>query len=102
MASLIPETATRLQAVAFVTDAELSAVGRDRIIRAEAEQLAESALRKLLSDCIRTKGDYMGYKGQTLKLDVYVLSPEELHQIVARAREQGERDAMNFMGRSKI
>lgn len=46
MAGLIPESATRLQAVAFVRDAELAAIGRDRIIRAQAEQLAENALRK--------------------------------------------------------
>jgi hypothetical protein len=97
MASLIPETVTHLQATAFVSDAELSAIGRDRIIRAEAEKMAEMALRKLLEDCIKTEGDYMGYKGQTLRLDVYVLSRADLHQIIARAREQGEHDAMRWM-----
>lgn len=96
MASLIPETATRLQATAFVKDAELSAIGRSAIIRMEAEKMAEMALRKLLEDCIKTEGDYMGYKGQTLKLDVYVLSLADLHQIIARAREQGEHDAMRW------
>lgn len=98
MASLIPETAARLQAVAFVQNAELAAIGRDRIIRAEAEQMAEAALRKLLADCIKEEADYMGFKGQALRLDCYVLAPHELHQIIADAIKQGERDAMQWMG----
>lgn len=96
MSSLIPETLTHLQATAFVSKAELSAVGRSRIIRAEAEKMAETALRKLLTDCIKTEGEYLGYACQTLRLDVYVLSCAELHQIIARAREEGERDAIRW------
>lgn len=98
MASLIPETATLLQATAFVSDAELANIGRDRVIRAGAENMAKAALQKLLADCIKTEGGYMGYQGQTLRLEAYVLSPAELHQIIVRAREQGERDAMQWMG----
>lgn len=97
MASLIPETALRLQALAFVNDAELAAVGRVRIIRVAAEQLAENGLRKLLEDCIKTEGDYMGYRGQTLRLDVYVLSPDELHKIIADALRTGANDASRWM-----
>lgn len=97
MAGLIPETATRLQATAFVCDAELTAIGRDRIIRAAAEQLAETCLRKLLRDCIKTEGDYMGYSGQTLRLDVYVIAPDELHKMLADARTRGEEDALRWM-----
>lgn len=96
MAGLIPEDATRLQAIAFVQGAELAAIGRDEIIRASAKRLAESALRKILSDCIRTEGDYQGYQGQTLVLDAYVLSPQELHKMLAEARKQGERDATHW------
>ncbi len=96
MANLIPETITRLQAVAFVQNAEISAVGRSAIIRMGAEKMAETALRELLDNCIKSEGDYMGYQGQTLKLDVYVISPDELHQMIARAREQGEQDAMRW------
>lgn len=96
MAGLVPEDATRLQATAFVHGAELAAIGRDAIIRASAERLAESALRKLLSDCITTEGDYQGYPGQTLVLDVYVLAPHELHKMLAEARKAGERDAMHW------
>ena len=97
MAGLAPEDAVRLQVTAFVQDAELAAAGRDRIIRAQAEQMAEAALRKLLKDCIKTEGGYMGYAGQTLRLDVFVLSPDELHKMLAEARMQGETDAKFWM-----
>ena len=97
MAVLIPETATRLQVMAFVSDAELAATERNRLIRVKAEQMAEQALRKLLSDCIKTEGDYMGFQGQMLRLDVYVLSPEEIHKMIADAIRQGRLDAMYGM-----
>ena len=96
MAGLIPETATRLQAIAFVHDAELTAIGRDGIIREQAKMLAEQALRKLLSDCVKSEGSYMGYTGQTLRLDVYVIAPDELHKMLAEARAQGENDALRW------
>ena len=96
MSSIIPETAILLQCTAFVRDAELTAIGRDRIIRIESERLAEMALRKLLSDCIKTESGYMGYQGQTLRLEAYVLSPQELHKIIADARMQGEKDALRW------
>ena len=96
MASLIPESAMRLQSKAFVRDAELEAIGRGEIILHAAEQMAHSALRKLMDDCIKTEGDYMGYRGQTLSLDVYVLSPDELHKMLVEARAEGERDALRW------
>lgn len=93
MAYLIPETVLRLQATAFVRDAELAAIGRDRIIRHEAKHMAEMCLKKLLSDCIKTDDGYRGYQGQTLRLDVYVVTPDDLHELLAEARAKGERDA---------
>lgn len=96
MATLIPED-KRLQATAFVKNAELEAIGRGQIIRHAAEEMAEMALRKILDGCITTKGNYMGYQGQTLKLDVYVLSPQELHKIIVKARQEGEQDARRWM-----
>ena len=95
MAVLVPETATRLQAEAFVTSAELATVGRSEIIRHAAKNMAESALRKLLDDCIRTE-DYQGFSGQTLRLDVYVISPAELRKMLVDAQRQGERDALRW------
>lgn len=96
MASLIPENVMRLQSKAFVKGAELEVLGRGEIILAAAEQMAHSALRKLMDDCIKTEGDYMGYQGQTLSLDVYVLSPSELHKMLIEARAEGERDALRW------
>lgn len=96
MTGLIPEKATRLQATAFVQNAELHAIGRDRIIRQSAQEMAERALLKLLADCITSEDNYMGYRGQTLRLDVYVLAPSELHKMLAEARMQGERDALRW------
>ena len=96
MASGIPETAKLFQATAFVSDAELYALGREQIIRTAAKNMAEMALQKIMADCIKSEGDYMGYQGQTLTLEVYVLSPAELHQIIARARKEGENDAKRW------
>jgi hypothetical protein len=95
MAVLIPETIKRLQATAFVKDAELNAIGRSEIIRTSAKLMAENALRKILNDCIKTES-YMGYPGQTLYLDVYIIAPDELNKIIQEARLQGERDALRW------
>ena len=92
MGTLVPETLTRLQARAFVCDAELHAIGREQIIRTRAEHMAEQALRKILADCVKTE-EYMRYSGQMLHLDVYVVAPDELYKMLAEARMQGECDA---------
>ena len=95
MAYLIPETATRLTATAFVSDAELVRVDRSEVIRAAATRLAESALRRIMQDCI-TAEDYRGFSGNTLRLDVYVLSPTELEAMLADARNQGAKDRADW------
>lgn len=99
MSFLIPETLTRLQSVVFVRNEELKEKGGDPIIRVFAEKLAEQALRKIIRDFIKTEVNTVGCHGQTLSLDVYVLSPEDLHKIVADAIKIGERDAMRWGGR---
>jgi hypothetical protein len=96
MAWLIPETLTRLQATAFASGAEISAIGRSEIIRACAENMVQSAVRKLMDDCITTEDGYMGYKGQALRLDVYVLSPAELQKMLSEARTCGKLDALRW------
>lgn len=101
MASLAPETLTRLQALAFVENAELSNPGRVGLIREVAKNMAEMGLRKLLKDCIKTVGDYQGHPGSTLMLDVYVLAPHELHKIIADARNEGRKDAERWTPRSR-
>ena len=97
MAGLVPEKITRLQATCFVQDAELARLGRGTIIRQAARQLVEQAVQDLLEKCVKTEGDYMGFQGQTLILDAYVMSPAEFHSALAEARMQGERDALNWI-----
>lgn len=98
MAYIIPEKITRMQAYAFVDEAELNSIGGDAAILNSAKHIAERALRKIIKDCIKTE-DYLGHKGKTLLLDVYVLSPDELHEVIAEARESGARDSMRWMGK---
>jgi hypothetical protein len=95
MATLLPESVMRLQATALVNDVELSNLGRCEIIRQAAQTMAESALRKLLTDCIQTK-QYLGFQGSTLCLDVCVIEPGELLRLLADARAEGERDALRW------
>lgn len=95
MTYLIPESATRLQATAFVSDATLSNIDRGVIIRSHAKGMAEMALRKLLRDCIKTE-NYQGYMGQTLYLDAYVLSSAELHRMLSDAWERGYEDSARW------
>ncbi len=90
---IIPDTLKRLQAFAFVDEAELNCSGHEELMRNAATHMAESGLQKILEDCIEIKDGCMGYPGQTLELNVYVLSPYELQQIIADARAQGYRDA---------
>lgn len=95
MATFIPESVMRLRGDAIVNNAELSALGRGNIIREGMRNLAESALQKLMNDCIKTQ-DYMGYKGNHLHLDVCVVEPGELLRMLAEARREGERDAQRW------
>lgn len=96
MAMLIPENALRLQTTALITNAELSAIGRSEIIREAAKQMAESALQRILTYCIKTERGYQEFQGHTLRLDVYVLTPEEAHSMIAKAYERGAEDARRY------
>jgi len=89
-----------LQAAAFVDDAALDQSDRVETIRRAARSMAEQALQKLLYDGIKTK-DYMGHMGQTLYLDVYVITPSELEELLVKARMDGQqvvRPILNFPG----
>ena len=100
MATLLPESVTRLQARAFVENAELSNLGRGEIIRHVSKDMAEKCLRKLLHDCVKTE-EYLGYQGQTLYLDVCVIAPNELFELLKNAREEGKLDAFRWAPRLK-
>ena len=97
MAYVIPETATRLQATAFVEGAALNAIGRESIIRESAKQLARNALDKLLRDCVTIR-TFKGEWGNTLDLDVYVMTPNEVQRMAEEAYIAGRREASRWMG----
>lgn len=88
---LLPENLTRLQATAFVNDAALDNPTRCEIIRTQAKQMAEMAIRKVIKDCIKTH-EYQGHMGQTLYLDVFILAPEEMYALIKDARTSGADD----------
>lgn len=92
---IVPETVTRLQAQAYVLNAELSRVNRHELIRRAMTNMAEMALAKILRDCIRTD-EYQGQLGQNLALDVFVLSPLELHRLVEEAYAKGIDDGRRW------
>ena len=83
----IPDTAKRLCFTAFADKTSIAEAGRERVLSKMSRKIAENALHKIVEDYVKTKGDYLGYSGQTLELDVYVLSPEELHQIIVNVLE---------------
>lgn len=100
MSILLPENLCRLQATCFVDNAEISAIGRSEILRVAAEKLAEQALRKLMRDCIKSRDSYLGFSGQTLELDVYVISPHELHEIIAGCIQKAQEDERRWRSMS--
>lgn len=95
MAYLVPEDLARLQAMALVHDAELQAIGAENILRHASRSLAEQAVHKLITDCIKVEpAQELGYTGKCLRLDVYVIHPQELYRLLAQAAERGARDGM--------
>lgn len=92
MAYLIPETLARLQATGFVGKLELDAVSAERLIVSLAKTLADQARDKLLRECIKVEDADDG--GKRLRLDVYVIAPEELHSLLDSARTAGAQDAL--------
>ena len=97
MATVIsPSKLTRLQYETFVSSAELQNTGRSTVLAHAREHLARQLLNEIVAKSITTEGGYMGYQGNRLSVDVYVLSPKELHNLILEARQQGERDALQF------
>lgn len=88
---LIPEDLTRLQATMFVDGAALFVPNRGEIIHAAAVNMARGAVKKIVNDCVTTQ-DWLGHKGQTLYLDVYVLTPHELHALIMDAYIKGQKE----------
>lgn len=94
MAQLIPDDLTRLSAVALVSSQELQHHDPARVLRETAESLAWYGVQKLIERCIRidTPETYP-LEPKVLRLDVYLITPNELLQLIARARKDGFNDA---------
>ena len=99
MSWAIPGGTSRWQATVFVSGAE-ARYGKGDILREAAGILAERAVQKMLDNCRmepypprEIPGVPTGHK---ISLDVYVLSPSELHTLLAEARAAGEDDARRW------
>ena len=99
MSWAIPEGTPRWQATVLVSGAEAKHSKGD-ILRMAAEGLAHRAVQKMLDNCHMAPyppreipGVPTGHK---ISLDVYVLSPDELHKLLAEARAAGEKDALRY------
>jgi hypothetical protein len=99
MSTTPSDSILRLREFMFVQDAELSNINRSDLIKQGMRKVAEDGLRYLIEKCVKVEGGYMGYTGQTLSLDVYVMSPQDFHREMARARMEGERDAQHWNAR---
>ena len=103
MERLIPEDVLRLQSAMIISETELKAIGSAKALRMEAERLAEGAVRKLLEDCVKTETSSHGNEGIfQLRLDVYVLSPDELRGIIEKAYKRGEEDGIRWHGQRSV
>jgi hypothetical protein len=95
MAWSIPNDLSRFQAVCFACTEEVGRREREAILRCTTRDVAEMALSKIMREYLEVVENYKGRQGETfIKLDVYVLSPEELHLLILDARTQGRKDAM--------
>ena len=99
MSWAVPDGAYRFQATVFVSGAEAKRT-KDDILRGAARNLAEMGVQKMLDNCRmepcpprEVPGVPTGHK---ISLDVYVLSPDELHTLLAEARAAGEKDAKRW------
>jgi hypothetical protein len=97
MAYIVPDSALRFQTRLFAHPEEIKSFGEAGVMRHMANALAENALRKIINDCLVNESD--GRDGQILRVDVYILSPDDLDKIIIEARRKGEEDAMRWMRR---
>ena len=99
MSWAIPEIASRFQATVFVSGTEVKRTPGD-VLRRAAKHLADQAVQKMLDNC--HLAPYPPHEipgvptGCSIRLDVYVLSPDELHRLLAEARAAGEEDAKRY------
>jgi hypothetical protein len=99
MSWAIPEGTYRVQTTVLVSGAEAKH-GQGDILREAAKNLAAQAVQKMLDNCRMEPyppREVLGVPtGHMIRLDVYVLSPDELHKLLAEARAAGEEDAKRW------
>ena len=93
MSYLIPSSITRLQTTAFISDRN---PGTDRaadIVVRKSREMAEAFFVKAVKDFIKVEQFVNDYdKGLKLELDCYVLSKNELEEIVKDAIIEGMKE----------
>ena len=91
----LPEDLSRFTSSYFVNGAALDNSNRNELLHHAAMDVARGGAYKIFLNHVRSTEQYQGYQGQTLELDVYVLSPVELNKIISEAYIEGVRDGAN-------
>lgn len=63
---------------------------RDAIMYSVREELGNEAIMRIALECTKSTGHYQGYPSSTIELDVFVLRPDELFNIVDDAITLGK------------
>ena len=91
----LPEDINRFTSSYFVNGAALTNSNRNEILHHAAMDVARGGAYKIFLNYVKSTEQYQGYQGQTIELDVYVLSPLELNKIISEAYVEGVRDGAN-------
>ena len=91
----LPEGLNRFTSSYFVNEASLISSNRSDLLHHAAMDIARGGAYKIFLNYVKSTEQYQGYQGQTLELDVYVLSPLELNKIISEAYMEGVRDGAN-------
>lgn len=93
MSEFLLKDLTRIQGAAVVEKRYERQVGFGKVITNAYQDLTKFATEKILKDCIKMETYGAGGDIVTLRLDVYVLSPEDLYRIITKAKEEALRYA---------
>ena len=91
----LPEDINRFTSSYFVNGAALTNSNRNEILHHAAMDVARGGAYKIFLNYVKSTEQYQGCQGQTLELDIYVLSPLELNKIISEAYVEGVRDGAN-------
>ena len=91
----LPEDINRFTSSYFVNEAALISSNRNDLLYHAARDIAREGAYKIFLNYVKSTEQYQGYQGQTLELDVYILSPLELNKIISEAYMEGVRDGAN-------